>query len=423
MHVMIVGAAGKIGRKLTARLAEAIVPDLSAPGAASALAALKPDMIIHLAAIAKTPLRRRKPALDHTCSTVFPFVEHGCIQQSSRLLNMPQHHSAIAHAAYHDLTRALRDEAASDLRGTPTRVQRGDRVYWYDSYRVGNEVRKHYIGEDTPELAARIARHDQDRAPAEQRRRDRARLVRLLRAEGYMGLDPSTGSLMAALSGAGVFRLGGTVVGTHAFRLYEGELNLRLGLNHAAQTDDLDIASFHRLSLALEDAAAPPVQQVLADFSFAPVPSLEQGRTWRWRQTAGNALVEFLTPAFGDEGLRDLPALGVQAQALHYLNYLIAEPIPAAIPYRSGVLVQIPRPERFAIHKLIVADRRRDGDRLKSAKDRAQAETLIAALAGDRPDDLAEALEDARARGPRWRERIDASLAKLPASAALLAGL
>ena len=37
MHVMIVGAAGKIGRKLTARLAEAIVPDLSAPGAASAL--------------------------------------------------------------------------------------------------------------------------------------------------------------------------------------------------------------------------------------------------------------------------------------------------------------------------------------------------------------------------------------------------
>ncbi len=336
---------------------------------------------------------------------------------------MVSHHSAIAHAAYHDLLRSLRDEAVGDLRGTATRVTRNGRIYWYDSYRVGSEVRKHYIGEDSPELAARIARHGDQRAPARQRRSDRARLVRLLRAEGYLGLDPSTGSLMAALSGAGVFRLGGTVVGTHAFRLYEGELNLRLGFSHAAQTDDLDIASFERLSLALEDAAAPPVQQVLADFSFTPVPSLEQGRTWRWRQTTGNALVEFLTPAFGDEGLRNLPALGVQAQALNYLNFLLAEPIPAAIPYRSGVLVQIPRPERFAIHKLIVADRRRGEDRLKAAKDRAQAAALIAALAHDRPDDLAEAYADAQSRGPRWRERIGASLSRMPDSAALLSRL
>lgn len=333
------------------------------------------------------------------------------------------HHSPLAHAAYHDLLRSLRDEAIGDLRGTPTRVTRNGRIYWYDSFRVGSEVRKRYIGEDSPELAARMAQAQDARAPAEQRRKDRARLVRLLRAEGFLGLDPTTGSLMAALAGAGVFRLGGTVVGTHAFRLYEGELNIRLGFDQTAQTDDLDIASFERLSLVLEDAASPPVQQVLGDFEFAPAPSLEPGKAWRWRQTAGNALVEFLTPAFGEEGLRDLPALGVQAQALRHLNYLIADPVPAAIPYRSGVLVQVPRPERFAIHKLIVAERRRDDDRLKSEKDRQQAAFLIAALAQDRPDDLAEALDDARARGPRWRERISASLARLPESAALLAGL
>ncbi len=334
-------------------------------------------------------------------------------------------HSPIAHAAYHDLLRALRDEAVGDLRGTPTRVTRNGRVYWYDSYRVGSEVRKHYIGEDSPELAARIARHGDERAPARQRRSDRARLVRLLRAEGYLGLDPSTGSLMAALSGAGVFRLGGTVVGTHAFRLYEGELNLRLGLDHAAQTDDLDIASFERLSLALEDAAAPPVQQVLADFSFAPVPSLEQGRTWRWRQTTGNALVEFLTPCFdGTEGLRDLPALGVSAQSLHYLNFLIAEPIRVPLLYRAGFLIQVPRPERYAIHKLIVADRRQAGpDQLKSRKDRAQAALLIEALAEDRPDELREAQEDALSRGPAWRDHIGRSLRRMPETAARLAAL
>jgi len=87
------------------------------------------------------------------------------------------------------------------------------------------------------------------------------------------------------------------------------------------------------------------------------------------------------------------------------------------------VLVQVPRPERFAIHKLIVADRRRADDRLKSAKDRAQAAFLIDALARDRPDDLAEAHEDALSRGPRWRDRIAASLSRMPQTAALLAAL
>lgn len=44
----------------------------------------------------------------------------------------------------------------------------------------------------------------------------------------------------------------------------------------------------------------------------------------------------------------------LDAQSLHYLNYLIAEPITAAIPYRNGVLVQIPRPERLAIHNRLL---------------------------------------------------------------------
>ncbi|MCT7377950.1 nucleotidyltransferase domain-containing protein [Chelativorans sp. EGI FJ00035] len=84
-------------------------------------------------------------------------------------------------------------------------------------------------------------------------------------------------------------------------------------------------------------------------------------------------MVEFLTPAFGDEKVKPLPALGVSAQALNYLNFLIADPLRAVALYRSGVLVQVPRPERFAIHKLIVADRRYGGpDQLKARKDRAR---------------------------------------------------
>lgn len=334
-------------------------------------------------------------------------------------------HSAVAHAAYHDLLRALTEDRAAEIRGTPVREVRSGRHYWYDAYRIGDSVRKAYIGEDTPELAALIARHRELAATARDRAAHRSRLVRILRAEGFLPLDGASGAIYAALAKVGTFRLGGTIVGTHAFRLYEGELGVRYSFDQTAQTDDLDIAQFERLSLALDDQVETALNDTFRDFDFQLVPSLDGNAVWRWRQTRSNTLIEFLTPSFRDEeDIRPLPALGVSAQSLHFLNYLIAGPIKAAALYRSGVLVRIPRPERFAIHKLIVADRRQGGpDAIKSVKDRAQAAFLIRVLAEDRPDDLREANEDALDRGPQWRERIGRSLGRMPDTAGLLTGL
>jgi len=296
---------------------------------------------------------------------------------------MARYHTATAHAAYHDLLRSLKDEAVSSLRGSSGLVERNGRKYWYDSYRVGSQVRKRYIGEDSEELRSRLAKAEDLKQARENSRRERARLIRILRAEGFVSVDATTASLVLVLAAAGMFRLGGTIVGTLAFRLYEGELGIRLGMDEAASTNDMDIAGSERLSLALSNDEDPRLQQVLSEFSFAPVPSLGEGRTWRWKQTRNELVVEFLTPSFSaEEDLRPLAALGVHAQSLHFLAYLIAEPIDIAIPYRSGVLAQAPRPERFAIHKLIVADRRHGGpDALKSRKDRRQAQILIETLA------------------------------------------
>ena len=70
--------------------------------------------------------------------------------------------------------------------------------------------------------------------------------------------------------------------------------------------------------------------------------------------------------------MRELPAPDVSAQALRHLDYLLEVPIPALSLYRSGVLVRIPQPERYAMHKLIVTEWRHDGpDSLKAPKDRA----------------------------------------------------
>ncbi|OYX24748.1 MAG: hypothetical protein B7Z10_08405 [Rhodobacterales bacterium 32-66-7] len=335
-----------------------------------------------------------------------------------------QPHSPRAQAAYHDLCRLLMDDAVAEIVGTPQLLVRNGRGYWYDLHRVGTSVKNRYLGEDSPEMAARVARHRDLSANKKARADERTRLVRTLRAEGLASLDRTTGSLLAGMERAGVFRLGGTIVGTQAFRLYEGALGLRLCTTDLTQTGDVDIAQFEHLSIALGDKVEESLAETFKELDFDPVPGLRSTSVWKWRQTSSTMMVEFLTPSFRpEEDIRDLPALGVAAQSLHFLNYLIAEPIKAAALYRSGVLVQIPRPEAFAIHKLIVANRRRGPDQLKARKDRVQATLLIEALAEDRPDELREAYHDALDRGPQWRAHIDATLQRLPEAAAHLAAL
>lgn len=337
---------------------------------------------------------------------------------------MISRHSLIANAAYHDLLQSLQDEAVLSITGTPTREMRNGRAYWYDVHRVGTTVRKAYIGDDTPELSRRLEQFRDLAKDRQARSAVRTRLVRTLRGEGMLGADASIGSLLQTTERLRVYRLGGTLVGTQAFRLYEGELGIRLSGQDLAQTGDIDIAQFERLSFVLGDKVESSLADSFKALDFAPIPSINHRSVWRWRQTKCNTLVEFLTPLFrAEEDIRELPALGVAAQSLLFLNYLITEPIKAAALYRSGVLVQIPRPEAYAVHKLIVANRRAGADRLKARKDQAQAMLLIEALAEDRPDELREAYEDALSRGPQWRALIEATLNRMPETAAQLAAL
>ncbi|EEX11948.1 conserved hypothetical protein [Citreicella sp. SE45] len=336
----------------------------------------------------------------------------------------PISHSRAAQVAYQDLLRMHLDEAASEIIGSIEERRRNGRTYLYDRFRIGTEMKSRYLGEDSPELRDRLARAADLKAEAQERRKRMSRLARVLRAEGMIATDRETGSLLLAFARAGVFRLGGTLIGTGAYGLYQGELGVRFDSEELAQTGDIDFASFERLSVALGDRVEEEPGEILRSMKFEAVPGVYDRQIWKWRQSGGEAMVEFLTPAFGDEGIKPLPALGVSAQALNYLNFLIAEPIHALALYRSGVLVQIPRPERFAIHKLIVASRRHGGpDEAKARKDRAQAEFLIRILADDRPDELAEAYDHALSQGPRWRERIASSLGRMSGTKDLLHGL
>lgn len=317
---------------------------------------------------------------------------------------------------YQELLEAHLTRRVCEIMGAPERRTRNGKGYWYTKFRIGTKVTHKYVGPDTDETRARIAKAEAEREHAKVFDKRCGIWVGQLRTAGLPTLDQTTGKLLNAMAKSGVFRLGGTLVGTHAFRLYTAELGRWVTGRAIALTEDVDIAAFKRLAMAVDDHTDPALPEALSLLGLEPVPGLDPGvEGARWRMKGGGASLDFLTPSFNEKvGPIALPSLGVKAQGLHFLNYLIADPIPAVALYRSGVLVQIPRPERFAIHKLIVASRRLGPNRSKSRKDRAQAKVLIRALMEDRPAELAQAYHEALDNGPKWRQAVSASMAADP---------
>ena len=127
--------------------------------------------------------------------------------------------------------------------------------------------------------------------------------------------------------------------------------------------------------------------------------------------------VEILTPLVDKERKApiQIPALGAAATPLRFLDYLIEETQPGAVLGGSGVLVNVPRPGRFAFHKLIVASKRSRGTLgvTKAPKDRAQASALLRVLLEELPGEIRIAWKELSSRGRAWVSAATSSLVRL----------
>ena len=286
------------------------------------------------------------------------------------------------------------------------------RQYWYfvaSQAGPGGRRKQKYAGPDTPELQERIARHGQIKASWQERRQ----LVVALRRTGLPAPDQQTGDLLAALARAGVFRLRACLVGTVAFQCYAGLLGVRLP-GAALRTGDLDLAQFHSISVAVaEDERTPPLLDTLrsADPSFREIAYPHDGRLTAAYAGADGYRVEVLVPNRGPDrdAPQPLPAIGAMGIPLRFLDFLIYDAVPAVLLHDGGVLVNVPRPERYALHKLIVSRRRREGA-AKIDKDLKQAEILLDLLLERRRADLRDIWTELRGRGPKWRTLADGAL-------------
>lgn len=323
-----------------------------------------------------------------------------------------------AQTAYADLLARLQEDAVLELGGTAVLRERGGRKYWYSVQRFADHSVERYLGPNTEEVRARVERAQKVNEDLKKREKQRGRLARMCREGGLTRMDAQTGKVILALSKAGIFRLRGVIVGTHAFRCYPGLLGVEIPEAHAV-TEDIDVAAFHSVSVALDDRLDPALADALKQIGpFIARPGLHQQPT-AWRDHESGVLVELLTPNEGperDEPL-ELPALGAYALPLRFLDYLIHQPTQAVALYRSGILVNVPQPARYAIHKLIVATRRVSSAAAKAKKDVEQSAALIRVLAEDRPDELEDAFTEARGRGPAWREAVNRGARRLPSDA------
>lgn len=333
--------------------------------------------------------------------------------------------------AQRSLDASFTSEFSLDGRFVPVEVK-GRKFWYYDAAKQAGDVvpkRRRYVGPaDDPEISQRVETFKD----LKEDYRARTRLVSTLVREAYLPRPEGlAGPIIEALAEAGFFRLRGVIVGTVAFQCYSALLGVRL-FNAIMQTGDADFAQFHSIANAVGDNM-PPILEVLRgiDPTFREIPHQMDGRFTTKYSTRSGYKVEFLTPNTGSDDYSDRPASmpalgGTAAQPLRFLDFLIYQPVRAVVLHGAGIPVLVPAPERFAIHKLIVASRRslHDDGMAKSGKDRAQAAELIEALAAQRNHvALADAYMEAWDRGPAWRDAIRTSIDQLKTADAVRAAL
>lgn len=296
-------------------------------------------------------------------------------------------------------------------RGSFRRKKSKDRFYWQFQWREGVAVKSRYVGPVTDKaITDRVTRFEQIKSDFKGRRE----LVRSLSAAGLPVPDRLSGDIIQAMGRAGFFRLRGVLVGTLAYQAYAGILGVRLGARQL-MTQDADFAQFWGVSENVGDAMQAPLEILkCVDDTFRALPHTgDPFISTQYRNSAAYR-VDFLTPNRGSDDHQGRPAKMKAlsgAEPLRHLDFLIFQTERSVLLHGGGVPVIVPRAERFAVHKVIVAVERRET--AKSDKDAAQAAALIQVLAKKRPLELAEAWKTAWDTGDRWRDKLEKGRARL----------
>ena len=324
--------------------------------------------------------------------------------------------SLSAQTAYAELLESARAQdlhrSIANLSGSFASKQIKGRKYWYYQYReVDGSVKQIYVGPDVAEVRALMDRAKEKPSKALEP------LARSAIALGCARILPKHFRIIRRLSEYGFFHAGGVLIGTHAFLLHGNMLGVRW--HDGAQTLDIDFAHAGKnISLALPATIKVDVHKALEslEMGFLPIASFDGRAGATYLNPAEPELrVDFVTPLHrAGEKPFNLPKLNIALQPLKFMEFALEHPTQAAVFYEEGaVIVNVPSPARYALHKLLVWGEREEAFRTKGTKDLLQSAALIAVLKDHRRTELREAWADLLGRGKGWRKRAEEGVAAL----------
>lgn len=279
--------------------------------------------------------------------------------------------------------------------------------YAYITTKDGSARVEKYLGAaNDPEVQAQIAAVKE----AAERAKSLRNTVSLIKAGRLPAPTLVLGRILEVLANAGLFKQGMTLVGTAAYQTYAGLLGYYAPAA-TLMTNDVDL-SFAEFVPANQEQDLEAILR-RADATFKPVWNATDKLPKAFRSSNG-FIVDLLT-AFG-KGRKSpisVEGLGVAATALSFQEFAAQETIETVALYGTGVLVRVPAPLRFAVHKLIIAQRRDVTQAAKKQKDLKQALELIDIYLEIDEMALQDSLDEARGRGKAWQTAINTSLREM----------
>lgn len=298
-----------------------------------------------------------------------------------------------------DLARSI-----ADVPGGFAKKAVAGRQYWYYQLKTPDgRLTQSYVGPDDAATRALIQGHANPAA-----KQARQHLVQLTRAAIELGcaeIPPKHARVIGRLAASGLFSAGGILVGTHAYLAYQNLFGVLW--TAGAATLDLDFAHAGRnVSLALPESLTIDASAAIDSLKMGFVPN--NSRTSFRKADEPDFDLDFLTSRGRTQ---DAPVhiarLGLTMKRLRFMELSLQDPMRCTLVAKSGpIVVNLPRPERYAIHKLLVYGERSQNQRTKALKDVHQAATLFNYLLTHDEVQIGAIWNDATTRGPGWHRRL-----------------
>lgn len=288
----------------------------------------------------------------------------------------------------------------------------GHEYLYFQHHAAGGVKRSICLGQKSPKLEALIHNYKMERQENAGDPIGIRELCAQLKAGRIATASYPVARVLRELADSSVFRVGGVLVGTHAFACIGNLLGVCWD-ETTLGTLDIDVAAERNVTIAVPGIKAD-IPKALESLSmgFFPVPRLNPkhpSTTFAIRKSP--LRVDLLTPKTSQS---DAPVfisrLNASAQPLSHLGYLIEDPIPGVVINGDAIAVLVPQPLKFGLHKMIVSQLRDATSRAKAHKDLYQAHQILSFFDRDRSYELQEAWNAVAECGGTLKKRAEAGM-------------